>query len=134
MKYWENVASPVSSGVTVVAVDRRYRSLVGRVKRCTERALARMGRADARIELYLVGSSKMRSNVLAFEPPKNFPQHRGGGTFLGEVYLNPTYIQNQGEELDYMALHGILHLVGYDHRKAGDRIGMEQKERELLHG
>jgi rRNA maturation RNase YbeY len=29
-------------------------------------------------------------------------------------------------------VHGMLHLVGYDHIKKSDRISMEKKERELL--
>jgi probable rRNA maturation factor len=38
------------------------------------------------------------------------------------------------EELDFLMVHGILHLIGYDHENASGNeiVKMEQKERELF--
>ena len=67
------------------------------------------------------------ANVLSFVKPRGFP-----GETLGEVYLGPVYIQKNAEDLDLMLVHGVLHILGFDHRKKSDRIVMEKKERQLL--
>ena len=67
------------------------------------------------------------ANVLSFMAPKNFP-----GNKLGEVYLDPIYIERHREDLNLMLVHGVLHILGYDHEKKSDRIKMEKKEAKLL--
>ncbi|MDO8467283.1 MAG: rRNA maturation RNase YbeY [bacterium] len=84
------------------------------------------------LEVYLVGKEFMYKNVLAFPAPKNFPRPDIKLKSLGEVYLNPQYIKENGEDLVFMLIHGFLHLLGYDHKKENDRISMESKEKELL--
>ena len=86
----------------------------------------------AYLEVYLVGKEFMYKNVLAFPAPKGFPRPDIKLKPLGEVYLNPQYIKENGEDLIFMLIHGFLHLLGYDHKKEGDRISMESKEKELL--
>ena len=101
--------------------------------------LAKMLKKSGVIEVYLISSRRMKmlnkkfrgkdraTNVLSFQKPKGFP-----GTKLGEVYLDPLYIQKHKESLDLMLVHGVLHILGYDHEKRSDRIKMERKEQELL--
>lgn len=84
------------------------------------------------LEVYLVGKEFMHKNVLAFPAPKGFPRPDVKLRPLGEIYLNPKYIQEKGEDLTFMLIHGFLHLLGYDHKKENDRISMESKEKELL--
>lgn len=108
------------------------------------------------LEVYLVGKEFMSKNVLAFPAPKDFPRPDTKLKPLGEIYLNPDYINKEpfysleiislremsrrdrnsklGIEvkLAYMLIHGFLHLLGYDHKKESDRIRMEKRERELL--
>jgi probable rRNA maturation factor len=36
------------------------------------------------------------------------------------------------EEIDKLIIHGILHLLGYDHKKKSDANLMREKENELL--
>ncbi len=74
----------------------------------------------------------MNRNVLAFPAPKRFPRPDTPGKFLGEIYLNPGYIEEHGENLHYMLVHGFLHLLGYDHIAKGARIVMERRERVLM--
>lgn len=90
-------------------------------------------------EVYLVSDQRMRrlnkqfrgkdkpANVLSFIKPLGFP-----GETLGEVYLGPVYIQKNAEDLNLMLVHGVLHILGFDHKKKSDRIVMEKKERQLL--
>ena len=72
-------------------------------------------------------SKNKPTNVLSFQKPKNFP-----GIKLGEVYLDPIYIQKHKEDLALMLAHGVLHILGYDHEKKSDRIKMERREARLL--
>ena len=91
------------------------------------------------IDVYLITSIRMRklnkefrrknqaANVLAFPTPKNWP-----GDNLGEVYLDPLYIRKHRENPALMLIHGVLHILGYNHTRRGDRIKMEKKEKLLL--
>ncbi len=36
------------------------------------------------------------------------------------------------DELDYLMIHGILHLLGYDHELPGEAEGMGKKEKEIF--
>lgn len=78
--------------------------------------------------MILVDNKFMNANVKSFPAPKGFPDT----TSLGEIYLNPGYIEKEGEKLEYMLIHGVLHLLGYDHKKKNDIIRMEKKERHLM--
>jgi probable rRNA maturation factor len=59
------------------------------------------------------------TDVLSFSEPNN---HSG----LGELILCPQVLKKQAKEhkhsfkkeLDYMIIHGFLHLLGYDHEKS----------------
>jgi len=63
-----------------------------------------------------------------------------GVMYLGEVLISyPTAVQQALEhrhsiekELALLTIHGILHLLGYDHKKDEERQIMSQKEREIL--
>jgi len=60
----------------------------------------------------------------------------GDGDLLGEVYISPRRAEVQArrygvsyeEELKRLLIHGLLHLMGYDHIKRADRAVMEEKE------
>jgi len=84
------------------------------------------------LEVYLVGDKLMKKNVLSYVAPKEMPRPDIKGKFLGEIYLNPLYIKKNKESLVRMLVHGLLHLLGYNHKKKGDRIKMERKEASLL--
>ncbi len=65
-----------------------------------------------------------------FEPPLS----------LGDVIIAPAYVRTQAaelgvtfdDELSLMVVHGLLHLLGYDHVSDEDAEIMESRERELL--
>jgi rRNA maturation RNase YbeY len=84
------------------------------------------------LEVFLVGDEFMHKNVLSFPHPQNFPRPDVKQIPLGEIYLNPKYIEEHEENLVFMLIHGFLHLLGYDHIKKSDRIAMEKREQELL--
>lgn len=59
---------------------------------------------------------------------------------LGDVIIAPEIARAQAEELDHsyeaemglLLVHGILHLLGYDHMESDEAEKMEARERELL--
>jgi probable rRNA maturation factor len=86
------------------------------------------------------------TDVLAFpledlvpgRPPPASPD--GPPVFLGDVIIAPSKVRAQAseygvdfeDELSLMVVHGILHLMGYDHVDDGDAETMERREREIL--
>ena len=71
------------------------------------------------------------TNVLSFQYPSFFPQPKKGKKFLGEIYLCPKYIRDHKENIEFMTIHGLLHLLGFDHVKYSDRMRMERLEKRL---
>ena len=80
------------------------------------------------------------TNVIAF------PMHEGpyadvNPHLLGDVVISTETAHRQAQEagltahdmLDRLLVHGILHLVGYDHERSQEkRHHMEQKEQEVI--
>ena len=94
------------------------------------------------------------TDVLAFPMDELRPPHLGGGNagragaeepgpdpgLLGDVVLCPQVAAAQArdaghstqEELELLAVHGILHLLGYDHAEPGERTEMFGLQDRLL--
>ncbi|MFQ5967509.1 MAG: rRNA maturation RNase YbeY [Acidimicrobiia bacterium] len=86
------------------------------------------------------------TDVLAFPleamEPGSVPEPvtNGPPLNLGDVVIAPAYVRSRAEEAgvrfeDEMAalvVHGLLHLLGYDHAEDTDADLMEQRERDLL--
>lgn len=78
-------------------------------------------------------SFPLYSSAREFPPEGDFP--------LGDIVIDPSVARRQAEErgialeeeLRRLVVHGLLHLLGYDHEKdaAGARR-MRRRERELL--
>ena len=73
-------------------------------------------------------------NVLAFPEPIAFPhpETKPGQKYLGEIYLNCDILKKSPERTAPLLLHGILHLLGYDHKKNIDANEMEPLEKKIL--
>ena len=62
------------------------------------------------------------------------------GDLLGDVVISvetakkhsDVYKTTSGEEIKRLLIHGVLHLLGYDHKKKRDREIMREKETELF--
>ena len=65
-----------------------------------------------------------------------------GNIMLGDVYICLSKVKKQAKEygntlereFSYLGLHGLLHLMGYDHIQPDDKAVMRQKEEEILGG
>lgn len=94
------------------------------------------------IELHVVTNAEMKTistltrkknkttNVLSFEAD-GFPRMDIVG-YLGEIYLAPEFIKKKKQDIELLAVHGTLHLLGYTHETKRDRIIMERVEDEIL--
>jgi probable rRNA maturation factor len=71
-------------------------------------------------------------NVLAFREPLRFPHPESKKRYLGEVYLNRDILKKSPERAEPLLLHGILHLLGYDHKRPADIKKMEGLEKRVL--
>lgn len=124
-----------------------------RVKRKARQVLLEMGFVKAELSLVFVDDGEMRllnatyrrvnepTDVLAFA----MSEGRFGGInphVLGDVVISAETAafraREEGreldDELDALLVHGILHLIGYDHeRSPADARIMRAKERSLLH-
>jgi len=78
------------------------------------------------------------TDVLSFPDGDQLPS---GRTLLGEIIISVDSARRQADalghsedrEISELALHGVLHLLGYDHeRDQGEMIDIELKLREEL--
>lgn len=86
------------------------------------------------------------TDVLAFPLDEHVPgtvprpQPAGPPLGLGDVFICPTVVRANAiaaeidveDEMALMVVHGILHLLGYDHGDAAAAEQMESRERDLL--
>ena len=86
------------------------------------------------------------TDVLAFPLeeliPGVAPDHnpQGPPLVIGDVLIAPAYVRRSAaemgvtfeDEMALMAVHGILHLLGYDHEADDDARRMEDRERQIL--
>ena len=137
-----------------VAVSNRQHTIkldIPRLKRRARRVLRDVGLTDAELSVVFVDDEEMRrlnaayrsldrpTDVLAFAMTEGAfgdlnPQ------LLGDVVISTQTAQRQAEragrsgddELDALLVHGILHLIGYDHeRSAAAARTMRNQERRL---
>jgi len=75
------------------------------------------------------------TNVLSFaqcDVTGDFPKQFSDKNHLGEIYISPDFVRTHKQSFDHMVVHGMLHLLGYDHIKKGDAEKMEKKEQVIL--
>ena len=83
------------------------------------------------------------TNVLSFPvPPASDPSASEAGVHLGDIAIaRETAVREASEQgrtvsqhLAHLAVHGFLHLLGYDHQTDDEAEHMEGLEREILAG
>ena len=136
--------------VLVAMRGRRVPALARRLARRARRMLAVLGLGSAELSLVLVSDRVMHdlnrgwrgkdrpTDVLAFA------QREGGAApagLLGDVVISVDTARRQAAELGHslaaegerLLVHGLLHLLGYDHeRSTPEARRMQRKERALL--
>lgn len=113
---------------------------------------------DAEVTLLLVSDEEMTAynrrfldrdgptDVLAFPvedlKPGTVPDREANDPplLLGDIIVAPAYIRAQAaafevsldDEMSLMVVHGLLHLLGYDHQNDEEAEHMESRERSIL--
>jgi probable rRNA maturation factor len=135
--------APVSSGLEVVLLNRQRRRRVrpDRLRRLLENAARSLG-VSGEVALVLTRDPAVRelnaryrgqdkpTDVLSFPGP-------GGTAGLGDIVVSVDTAERNARrlgrtlerELDVLALHGFLHVLGYDHE--ADDGTMDRLERRL---
>jgi probable rRNA maturation factor len=95
---------------------------------------------DEPTDVLSFGLSERSKPAVDGEEPFPFPQPEDDVLHLGEVVISYPTAERQAaehgrpleEELRHLLIHGILHLLGYDHAQPEEEAQMQQRERELL--
>lgn len=133
--------------VTLLVADpgwRRVRGLNGRLKKAAKLALERGGCSHGTFTLLLADDAKLQSLNMTFrakDKPTNvlsFPADRED--YLGDVAMAYGVTRKEAREqkkslsdhATHLAVHGVLHLLGYDHETAKAAKIMEPLEVEIL--
>jgi probable rRNA maturation factor len=110
-----------------------------------ERILSDLGCHDYELSIVLLDDDdiqQLNRDYLSRDYPTNvlsFPM--GEGSLLGDVVISTETAQREAresgitldEELGVLLVHGILHLLGYDHEGLPEEaVRMESKEQEVL--
>jgi probable rRNA maturation factor len=124
---------------------KKYGKFEVQAKKAARAALDFLRKGNVLVEVNLIGNEEMRclnrkfrkrnkvTNVLSFPEPKNFPHPESRLSPLGEIYLAPDYIVKSGEDLGALAVHGVLHLLGFSHSRESDRMKMEKVEQRICY-
>ncbi len=132
--------------------QRKVRVDSKRLQEVAALALEMLDFEEAELSVLLVSDQKIRElnrQYLDRDRPTDvlaFAQWEGGGetvdpTWLGDVVISTETAKAQAEqegaalnqELDLLLVHGILHLIGYDHtRGSKEAAAMGRKQNRLL--
>lgn len=118
--------------LNVEVLDKKATRYKQKVVKTARWLMKRFRKGGFYVEISLVGDKTMKKNVYSYPAKPGFPQPGTKGRPLGEIYLNPMQIRREGEKIEFMLIHGFLHLLGYDHVKKDDTIVMERLETKLL--
>jgi probable rRNA maturation factor len=119
------------------ALEKKLDRLAGRI-------LKTLKVRGATLDIFLVPNRKIAAlkarfikkktepNVLSFPEPVHFPHPETKKRYLGEVYLNSDILKKSPDRAAPLLLHGVLHLLGHDHKKPANRNRMERLEKKIL--
>lgn len=141
--------------IDIIIEAERWTSLadVETIARTAARAALDAPRNSAGVTILLTDDTRMRrlnadfrgkdkpTNVLSFPaapPPRGLPASET--LFLGDVALGYETCAAEAsadgktlrDHLSHLVVHGLLHLMGYDHETAAEADDMERRERAIL--
>jgi probable rRNA maturation factor len=148
-----------STGRISVQVDHSFTAEVDAagIARAVEATLVAEGHPDFEVSVVFTTDAVLAklnqhyrgvagpTDVLAFaaqEPAPGFVSAPAAATYLGDVLIALPFTQRQAtelgrnvaDELRLLAVHGCLHLLGYDHAEPDEEARMWGRQDEILAG
>ncbi len=139
--------------ISIQNKQKRQKVDIGRVRRSLKRLLKKLDRADSEISVLLVDDDQIReinktylkrdrpTNVISFAMKEGAFDHVHP-EILGDIILSVETAARDAQaghldfmdEVEFLLIHGLLHLLGYNHETtdANERERMENRERELF--
>jgi probable rRNA maturation factor len=122
------------------------RSAAAIVRRAVSRAAATLSTSPAELAIVLTDDPTIRAlnrdwrGIDAATNVLSFPAKNTGGRHLGDIVLAYETIAREARRerkpfahhLAHLAVHGFLHLAGYDHAGEREALVMEDAERAIL--
>ncbi|MFW6390104.1 MAG: rRNA maturation RNase YbeY [Halanaerobiales bacterium] len=101
------------------------------------------GYSDGEISFALVDNKKIQELNRKYrdkDSPTDVLSFEMDDEIWGDIIISTERASSQAEkyghslerEIGYLAIHGLLHLLGYDHKSAGEKHEMRQKEERVL--
>ena len=139
-------------GISISNRQKRVAIDPAKIRRAAKKILSALGCKDAEISIVIVDDEEITrlnrqyfqrnrpTNVISFphgcgEPrQRSIPRSWETWSFRGNCQASRPAVGGKAEEeILFLLIHGILHLVGYDHEGSPrERRKMEAKERELF--
>jgi probable rRNA maturation factor len=135
-----------------IEVDPLYRKLVspGIVERAAKATLTQQSAPDADLAIVLTGDDQIRTldrnflgkdtptDVLSFPASETDPET--GRLYLGDIVISVPMAEAQAAvgghsleaEVSLLVVHGVLHLIGYDHAEAEEKNLMWGAQKAIL--
>jgi probable rRNA maturation factor len=132
--------------IEVVIADAAWRKpgLAAGLKRAVETALRRERAAGASLTLLLTDDAQLKTLNRTFRG-KNKPTNvlsfpSGAKNYLGDIAIAHGVAAREAkaagkrlaDHASHLAVHGVLHLLGYDHETESDARKMEPREVKIL--
>lgn len=146
--------------VLVSNTQKKVRVSAGSLRNAASSVLEYMGCTNAELSVLITGDRKMRAlnrqyrgkdsttDVLSFPAIEGgdalkaaFSRKDGPPAALGDIVISASRALKQSEEIGqplddelmFLLVHGILHLLGYDHETSPtEKRAMEKKQKELV--
>lgn len=138
----------MSSKITVITNDPRWKGQVRRVRSAALAALAQQAVGEAEATIMLSNDAEVQQLNKAyrgFDKPTNVLSFESGETLEGRTQLGDIIIayetvlresvaqgKSLADHLSHLVVHGILHLLGHDHEDEAEAETMESHEIEIL--
>jgi probable rRNA maturation factor len=142
--------SAIEIEIDVIVASARWKEpkrAEAAVRRAVSRAAAAaLSTSGTEIAIVLADDSAIRllnrdwrdvdaaTNVLSFPCADTRGRHLGDIVLAFETIAREARAEKKpfAHHLAHLAVHGFLHLIGYDHERDGDAEAMEQTERKIL--
>lgn len=137
------------TSIALVIEEEKWRAVRGlraRLRRAAALALSMAGippRRGAMLTILLGDDERLRALNFAFrgrDKPTNVLSFPGGADYLGDIAIAYGVTRREAQEggkalidhATHLAVHGVLHLAGYDHESDSEAQIMEPLETRIL--